>query len=51
MGMLLHTFVDFNLHIFSNALLFLLQTFLASAPGVSSAASYSSGAAPVRFSR
>ncbi|HKQ87515.1 MAG TPA: O-antigen ligase family protein [Candidatus Acidoferrales bacterium] len=31
-GLLLHSFVDFNLHILSNALLFLLQTFVATAP-------------------
>jgi O-antigen ligase len=36
-GMLLHSFVDFNLHILSNALLFLVQAFLATAPPVSSA--------------
>jgi O-antigen ligase len=31
-GLLLHSFVDFNLHIPSNALLFLLQAFLATSP-------------------
>lgn len=31
-GLLVHTFVDFNLHILSNALLFLLQAFLATSP-------------------
>jgi O-antigen ligase len=36
-GMLLHSFVDFNLHIFSNALLFLVQAFLATAPPITSA--------------
>jgi O-antigen ligase len=39
-GLLLHGFVDFNLHIFSNALLFLLQAYLATAPPLASAASY-----------
>jgi O-antigen ligase len=39
-GLLLHSFVDFNLHIFSNALLFLLQAYLATAPPLASAASY-----------
>ena len=33
-GLLLHTFVDFNLHILSNALLFLLQVFLATGPAL-----------------
>lgn len=33
-GLLLHTFVDFNLHILSNALLFLLEAALATAPAV-----------------
>lgn len=36
-GLLLHSFVDFNLHIFSNALLFLTQAFLVTAPVVGSA--------------
>ncbi|HTZ72599.1 MAG TPA: O-antigen ligase family protein [Candidatus Aquilonibacter sp.] len=36
-GLLLHSFVDFNLHIFSNALLFLVQAALATAPAVNSA--------------
>jgi hypothetical protein len=31
-GILLHSFVDFNLHIPSNALLFLLQAYLATSP-------------------
>jgi hypothetical protein len=31
-ALLLHSFVDFNLHILSNALLFLLQAFVATAP-------------------
>ena len=31
-GLLLHSFVDFNLHIPSNALLFLLQAYLATSP-------------------
>jgi O-antigen ligase len=35
-GLLLHSFVDFNLHIFSNALLFLFQAFLATVPPVAS---------------
>ena len=35
-GLLLHSFVDFNLHIFSNALLFLVQAFVATAPAVGS---------------
>ncbi|MGH9566522.1 MAG: O-antigen ligase family protein, partial [Candidatus Angelobacter sp.] len=33
-AMLLHSFVDFNLHILSNALLFLLQAFVATAPSL-----------------
>ena len=33
-ALLLHSFVDFNLHILSNALLFLLQAFLATAPAL-----------------
>ncbi len=33
-GLLFHSFVDFNLHIFSNALLFLLQAFVATAPAL-----------------
>ncbi len=40
-GLLLHSFVDFNLHIFSNALLFLLQAFLATAPPVAAGVSRS----------
>jgi O-antigen ligase len=35
-GLLLHSFVDFNLHIPSNALLFLLQAYLASSPALPS---------------
>jgi len=35
-GMLLHSLVDFNLHIFSNALLFLLQVFLVTSPPLAS---------------
>jgi hypothetical protein len=31
-GLLLHSWVDFNLHIPSNALLFLLQAYLATSP-------------------
>jgi O-antigen ligase len=50
-GMLLHSLVDFNLHIFSNALLFLLQAFLASGPPVASAASYAGGEKSARFAR
>jgi hypothetical protein len=42
-GLLQHSFVDFNLHIFSNALLFLLQASLATAPPVASAIAYQSG--------
>jgi O-antigen ligase len=38
-GLLLHSFVDFNLHIFSNALLFLLQAFVATAPALPAASS------------
>jgi O-antigen ligase len=37
-GLMLHSLVDFNLHIFSNALLFLLQAFLATVPPVQSSA-------------
>src|SRR5258708_13204322 len=37
-GILLHSFVDFNLHIPSNALLFLLQAFLATSPPLPSEA-------------
>jgi O-antigen ligase len=37
-GMLLHSFVDFNLHIPSNALLFLLLTHLATSPPLASEA-------------
>lgn len=33
-GILLHSFVDFNLHIPSNALLFLLQAYLATSPPI-----------------
>lgn len=33
-ALLLHSFVDFNLHIMSNALLFLLQAFVATAPSL-----------------
>ncbi len=33
-GLLLHSFVDFNLHILSNALLFLLQVCVATAPAL-----------------
>jgi O-antigen ligase len=36
-GLLLHSFVDFNLHIPSNALLFLLQAYLATSPALPSA--------------
>jgi O-antigen ligase len=35
-GLLLHSFVDFNLHIPSNALLFLLQCYLATSPALPS---------------
>jgi O-antigen ligase len=35
-GLLLHSFVDFNLHIPSNALLFLLQAYLATSPPLTS---------------
>jgi len=35
-GLLLHSFVDFNLHIPSNALLFLLQSYLATSPALPS---------------
>lgn len=35
-GILVHSFVEFNLHIPANALLFLLQTYLATAPPVTS---------------
>jgi O-antigen ligase len=42
-GLLLHTFADFNLHILSNALLFLLQASLATAPAVPSGKNSSSG--------
>jgi O-antigen ligase len=38
-GILLHSFVDFNLHIPSNALLFLLQGYLATSPPLPSQAS------------
>jgi O-antigen ligase len=38
-GLLLHSFVDFNLHIPSNALLFLLQAYLATSPALPSAPS------------
>lgn len=38
-GLLLHTLVDFNLHIPSNALLFLLQSYLATSPPLASDAS------------
>lgn len=41
-GLLLHTFVDFNLHILSNALLFLLQVSLVTVPGVASGKNSSS---------
>jgi Na+/glutamate symporter len=34
-GLLLHSFIDFNLHIPSNALLFLLQAFLATSDPIS----------------
>ncbi len=37
-GMLLHSFVDFNLHIPANALLFLLQALLATSPPLASMA-------------
>jgi O-antigen ligase len=37
-GLLLHTWVDFNLHIPSNALLFLLQAYLATSPPLPSEA-------------
>jgi O-antigen ligase len=37
-GLLLHSFVDFNLHIPSNALLFLLQAYLATSPPLASEA-------------
>lgn len=40
-GLLLHTFVDFNLHILSNALLFLLEACLATAPAVPSGKNFS----------
>jgi len=36
-ALLLHSFADFNLHIFSNALLFLLQAFVATAPALPAA--------------
>ncbi len=42
-GMLLHSFVDFNLHIFSNALLFLVQASLATMPAVASARAFHYG--------
>jgi O-antigen ligase len=42
-GLLLHSFVDFNLHIFSNALLFLVQASLATAPVVASAKAFHYG--------
>jgi O-antigen ligase len=35
-GLLLHSFVDFNMHIPSNALLFLLQAYLATSPALPS---------------
>lgn len=38
-ALLLHSFVDFNLHILSNALLFLLQAFVATAPSLPAAKS------------
>jgi hypothetical protein len=38
-GLLLHSFVDFNLHIPSNALLFLLMAYLATSPPLPSEAS------------
>src|SRR6201987_5508835 len=38
-GILLHSFVDFNLHIPSNALLFLLQAYLATSPPLPSGSS------------
>lgn len=37
-GLLVHSFVDFNLHIPSNALLFLLQAYLATSPPLASQA-------------
>jgi O-antigen ligase len=40
-GLLLHSFVDFNLHIPSNVLLFLLQAYLATSPPLPSEASHS----------
>jgi O-antigen ligase len=51
-GLLLHTFVDFNLHILSNSLVFLLQAFLATAPAVPSGKNSSSRTTErVRFQR
>src|SRR6201984_1557427 len=38
-GFLLHSFVDFNLHIPSNALLFLLSAYLATSPPLPSGSS------------
>jgi hypothetical protein len=38
-GMLLHSFVDFNLHIPANALLFLLQAYLVTSPPLASGSS------------
>jgi O-antigen ligase len=38
-GILLHSLVDFNLHIFSNALLFVVQAFLATSPPLASGGS------------
>jgi O-antigen ligase len=38
-GILVHSFVEFNLHIPANALLFLLQTYLATAPPIASESS------------
>jgi len=43
-GMLVHSFVDFNLHIFSNALLFLVQASLATMPAVASGRAFHYGA-------
>jgi O-antigen ligase len=48
-GLLLHSFVDFNLHIFSNAMLFLVQAFLVTSPPVPSGASVRGADSSVSF--
>jgi O-antigen ligase len=48
-GLLLHSFVDFNLHIFSNAMLFLVQAFLVTVPPVASGASVRGGESTSTF--